>query len=254
MASLVDLLAGARNVLAFTGAGISTGSGIPDFRGPNGIWTRRQPVYFQEFLASADKRNEYWEYKCEGHASFRDARPNAAHEALVALERAGRLQVIVTQNIDGLHQAAGSSPDRVVEVHGTNREVECVACGQRTPPDPAVEAFLRTRTCPQCECGGWLKMATISFGQALSPRVLERAYAEAARCDLVLALGSTLSVQPAASIPLIALKRRVPYVIINRGDTDHDELATLRLEGDVVELLPPAVAALGRSSTSTTDA
>jgi NAD-dependent deacetylase len=244
MASLVDLLAGARSVLAFTGAGISTGSGIPDFRGPNGIWTRHQPVYFQEFLSSADKRNEYWEYKCEGHASFRDARPNAGHEALVALERAARLQVIVTQNIDGLHQAAGSSPERVVEVHGTNREVECVACGKRTPPDPAVEAFLRTRTCPQCECGGWLKMATISFGQALSPRVLERAYAEATRCDLVLALGSTLSVQPAASIPLTALDRRVPYVIINRGETDHDELATLRLEGDVVELLPPAVAAV----------
>jgi NAD-dependent deacetylase len=243
---LVEVLRPARRILVFTGAGISTGSGIPDFRGPGGVWTRRQPVYFQEFLADPDKRVEYWEYKAEGHAQFQAARPNAAHRAIVELERLGRVQAVVTQNIDGLHQAAGSSEARVVELHGTNRWVECVDCGKLSHPDPAVAAFLAARRVPTCDgCGGWLKFATISFGQSLKPEVVERAFAEAAACDLVLALGSTLSVHPAASVPLRAQARGVPYVIINRGPTDQDELATLRLEGDVVELLPPAVAALG---------
>jgi NAD-dependent deacetylase len=239
---LAEALAGARRILAFTGAGISTGSGIPDFRGPGGVWSRRQPVYFQEFMASEAKRVEYWDYKAESHARFADAKPNATHRALADLEHQGLLGALVTQNIDGLHQAAGSRG--VIELHGTNREVECVVCGERTPPDPAVARFLATRTTPRCDCGGWLKFATVSFGQSLDPSVLARAFAAADECDLVLALGSTLSVQPAASIPLAALRRRVPYLIINRGPTDHDDLATLRLEGDVAELLPPAVSRL----------
>jgi NAD-dependent deacetylase len=244
-ARLVELLRGARRILVFSGAGISTGSGIPDFRGPNGIWHKRQPVYYREFLASDDKRREYWEYKLEGYPLFVAARPNATHAAVAELERMQRLQAVVTQNIDGLHQAAGSTEARVVEVHGTNAFVECVECGARTDPAPAMAHFETTRTVPTCEsCGGWLKAATISFGQALRPEVIERGFVEAAQCDLVLALGSTLSVHPAASIPLAALKRGVPYVIINRGITDHDELATIRLEGDVGQILPPAVAAL----------
>lgn len=242
---LVALLGQARRVLVFTGAGISTGSGIPDFRGPNGVWTRRQPVYYQEFLDSDDKRREYWAYKHEGWAAFVAARPNATHRAIAALERAGRVQAVVTQNIDGLHQAAGSSPDRVVELHGTNRRVVCVGCGVEGDPEPAMAAFARTGQVPTCGgCGGWLKMATISFGQALDPAVIARGFAEARRCDLVLALGSTLSVHPAASIPLAARERGVPYVIVNRGPTDHDALASVRLEGDVAEIVPPAVAAL----------
>jgi NAD-dependent deacetylase len=239
-----ELLGAARRILVFTGAGISTGSGIPDFRGPNGVWTRRQPVYFDEFLASEVKRVEYWDYKAEGAAQFLGAQPNATHRAVVELERLGRLQAVVTQNIDGLHQAAGSSPDKVVEVHGTNRFVECVQCGELTDPRPALERFARERACPRCACGGLLKFATISFGQALKPEVIERAFAEARACDLVLALGSTLSVHPAASVPLEAAQRGVPYVVINRGETDHDDIATVRLEGDVAEILPPAVAAL----------
>jgi NAD-dependent deacetylase len=240
---LVAALQAARRMLVFTGAGISTNSGIPDFRGPGGVWTRRQPVYHQEFLASDEKRREYWDFKLESYREFRDAQPNATHAAIAELERMGRVQALVTQNIDGLHQAAGSVD--VVEVHGTNRLVECVRCGATSDPAPAMTHYETQKTVPTCAaCGGWLKMATISFGQALKPAVIERGFTEAGRCDLVLALGSTLSVHPAASIPLEAAQRGVPYVIINRGPTDQDELATLRLEGDVAAILPPAVAAL----------
>ena len=243
MVELRELIGRARRILVFSGAGLSTGSGIPDFRGPGGVWSRRQPVYFDEFLASEEKRVEYWDYKVEGWTQFRDAQPNAAHLALAELERRGVVDAIVTQNIDGLHQAAGSSEARVIELHGTNRWVECVTCGARTEPGPSIKRFAEERRCPRCACGGFLKAATISFGQALRPEVLEAGFAAAERADLVLALGSTLSVQPAAMIPLQAARRGAPYVVINRGPTDHDELCTLRLEGDLVEILPAAIRA-----------
>jgi len=245
---LVDLLRDSERILVFTGAGISTGSGIRDFRGPQGVWKTRQPVYFDDFLASEDARVEYWDQKLEAWPTFRDARPNAAHEAIVALERAGRIERVVTQNVDGLHALAGTSPERLVEIHGTGGRVECLSCHDRTDPGPHMEAFAATRRPPTCSCGGLLKPATISFGQGLRPDDLRRAGQAAARCDLVLALGSTLSVHPAASFPLAAAERGTPYVIVNRGATEHDAhpAVTLRLEGDVVEILPPAVeAALG---------
>jgi len=241
---LLALLRPARRIMAFTGAGISTGSGIPDFRGPQGVWKKRSPVYYADFLASEAKRLEYWDYKLEGFPLFEAARPNAAHDALVALDRLGRLAAVVTQNIDGLHQAAGLDDAKVIELHGTNRFVECVTCGERRDPAEPLAWFAAKRQVPRCPCGGFLKFATISFGQALRPEELQRAARAAGACDLVLALGSTLSVQPAASIPLIALRRGVPYVVINQGETDHDDLATLRIEGDVVGVLPPAVRAL----------
>lgn len=238
-------IARAERVLVFSGAGISTGSGIPDFRGPEGVWKRRRPVYFQDFVASAAARVEYWSGKSEGWEGFAAAQPNPAHRAVHALERVGRLVKVVTQNIDGLHQAAGSAREMVVELHGTNREVECIACGERSPPSPAVARFRSDGACPRCECGGWLKFATVSFGQALDPELLDAAFAAAAACDLVLALGSTLEVQPAAQVPL-ARPRGAPYAIVNRGETAHDALCDLRLEGDVVDLLPRAVSlALG---------
>jgi len=238
---LVELLRAAQRVLVFTGAGISTGSGIPDFRGPDGVWKRRQPVYHDEFLASEAKRVEYWTYKLEGWERFRDAKPNRAHVAIAALERKGRVQAVVTQNIDGLHQAAGSSEEKVVEVHGTNRWIECLSCDRRTEPAPHMAWFAEHRRAPVCTCGGFLKSATISFGQALRPDVIRRAMREAAASDLALALGSTLSVQPAAGIPLVAVRAGAPYVVINRGETEHDGIATLRIEGDVAEVLPDAV-------------
>ena len=244
----VSLLKASRRVLVFTGAGISTGSGIADFRGPQGVWKTRQPVYFQDFTSSEAARVEYWDQKLEAWPSFRDARPNAAHDAAVTLERAARLEMLVTQNIDGLHSLAGTSREKLVEIHGTSGQVECLGCGERTDPAPHMEAFERTRRAPRCACGGFLKPATISFGQSLRGEDLVRAGTAARSCDLVVALGSTLSVYPAASIPLAAAERGVPYVIVNRGPTEHDRhpALALRLEGDVAEIFPAAVeAALG---------
>jgi NAD-dependent deacetylase len=234
-----------KSILIFTGAGISTGSGIPDFRGPEGVWKRRQPVYYHDFMRSEEARIEHWEYKLEAWAAFRDAQPNASHQAIVRLERAGRLRAVVTQNIDGLHTRAGTSAERLVELHGTNSLVECQSCGRRTAPEPHFEQFRKTRRPPLCDCGGFLKPATISFGQNLRNEDLERAEAAAKAADLVLALGSTLSVYPAANIPLLAAAHSAPYVIINRGPTEHDERpeVALRLEGDVAEIFPQAVSA-----------
>ena len=241
---LIAYLRAGQNILVFTGAGISTGSGIPDFRGPDGIWKRRQPVYYHDFMRSETARIEHWDYKLEAWAAFRDAQPNASHEAIVRLEHVGRVRAVVTQNIDGLHSRAGTSPERLIELHGTNNLVECQTCGRRSPPEPHFEQFRKTRHPPICDCGGFLKPATISFGQNLRNEDLERAEAAAKAADLVLALGSTLSVYPAANIPLLAAAHGAPYVIINRGPTEHDEMpeVTLRLEGDVAEIFPPAVA------------
>jgi NAD-dependent protein deacetylase/lipoamidase len=246
---LVRFIRESESILAFTGAGISTGSGIPDFRGPNGVWTRRKPVYYHEFMRSEAARIEHWDYKLEGWAAFRDAKPNATHEAIVRLERAGKLLMVVTQNIDGLHSRAGTSSERLVEIHGTNSLVECQSCGGMSDPNSHFEFFHKTRRPPVCECGGFLKPATISFGQDLRAEDLERAERAAGQADLVVALGSTLSVYPANRIPLLAAQRGARYVIINRGPTEHDELreVTLRFEGDVAEIFPAAVdAALTR--------
>jgi NAD-dependent deacetylase len=241
--SLATLIRRHDRILVFTGAGISTGSGIPDFRGPDGVWKTRTPVYYQDFMTSEAARIEHWDYKLEGWEAFRDAKPNAAHRAVVRLERAGKLRMAVTQNIDGLHSVAGTSRDRLVEVHGTNRLVECQSCRAVSDPEPHYRFFREHRTPPLCACGGFLKPATISFGQALREDDLAEAMEAAAEADLAIALGTSLSVNPAASIPLSAARRGVPYVIINRGVTDHDDLpwVTLRLEGDVVDLFPPAV-------------
>jgi NAD-dependent deacetylase len=230
-------------MLVFVGAGISTASGIPDFRGPGGLWTRRRPVYYQDFMASDAARVEYWDQKLEAWDSYKLAQPNAVHHAIVALERAGRVLAVVTQNIDGLHHVAGTSPDLLVELHGTDRFVECQSCHEMTEPVPHLDAFKATRKPPRCRCGGWLKPATISFGQALRPRDMDRAVEAAEGADLVLALGSTLSVYPAASIPLMAASRGVPYVIVNRGETEHDHYpsVTLRLDGDLMDIVAPAV-------------
>lgn len=242
---LVEYLRKARRIMIFTGAGISTESGIPDFRGPNGVWTRRRPVYYQDFMSSEAARIEHWDYKLEAWPVFRAARPNAVHRAIVQLETAGKVLAILTQNIDGLHALAGSDRTRLVELHGTNLLVECQTCHWRGDPEPHFEKFRIHRKPPICDCGGYLKPATISFGQSLDPLVLGRASEAARTADLVVALGSTLSVHPAASFPLLAANRGTPYVIINRGATDHDArpCVSLRLEGEVTELFPKAVEA-----------
>jgi NAD-dependent deacetylase len=242
---LVELLRAAKRILIFTGAGISTGSGIPDFRGPEGVWKRRQPVYYHDFMRSEAARIEHWDYKFEGWEGFRDARANATHDAIVKLERAGKVEAVVTQNIDGLHERAGTTRERLVELHGTNSFIECQTCGKRTDPAAHFQYFRETRKAPLCECGGFLKPATISFGQNLRNEDLARAERAAKKADLVIALGSTLSVYPAANIPSIAAAKGAPYVVLNRGETEHDGMpeVTLRLEGDVAEIFPPAVVA-----------
>jgi len=250
---LVERLRASQCILVVSGAGVSTASGIPDFRGPGGVWTRRRPVYYDEFLASETARVEYWDYKLETWEIYQHARPNALHHAIVALERAGKLVSVVTQNVDGLHRRAGTSPGLLVELHGTDLLVECQRCHATSDPAPHFARFKTTRRPPCCACGGALKSATISFGQSLRTTDLELAAAAALKADLVLALGSTLSVYPAASIPLLAAERGTPYIIVNRGASEHDDhpSVTLRLEGDVTAIVPPAVeAALASRSSS----
>lgn len=242
LAELVQLLAASRRVFVFTGAGISTRSNIPDFRGPQGLYKHSSPVYFQDFVASESARREYWAFKSAGHRAFRDAEPNAAHHALVTLEKLGKLALLATQNVDGLHQRAGTSSELLVELHGTNLSVECIECGAREPPERCMSDFEATGKPPQCRaCSGFMKPAVVMFGQGLDPGLLRRAQAASRAADLVLALGSSLVVTPAADLPLIGLNAGAKYVIINQGATPHDRLATLRIDGDVVDYLAAAL-------------
>jgi NAD-dependent protein deacetylase/lipoamidase len=236
------LLEKSRTVVAFSGAGMSTASGIPDFRSPGGVWTRHQPVMYQDFLASEDARRRYWAARREMYRDFRDARPNAAHLALADLEARGRLAAVVTQNIDGLHQEAGSR--KVVELHGTNRRVICVAC-RRDHDVAGVYAGLEAgRDVPVCDgCGGPLKAATISFGQALDEEVLDEAFRLARECELMLVLGSSLVVQPAAALPVAAAQSGAHVVIVNRDETPLDGLAAVVIHGPVEEVVPALTSA-----------
>jgi NAD-dependent deacetylase len=241
----VEMLTQSQQIVVFTGAGISTNSGIPDFRGPEGVWKSRAPIYFHDFLESAEARMQYWTQKSEDWDVFGSAEPNAVHKAIADLEKADKLCMVLTQNIDGLHAAAGTSAGKLVELHGTNSEVECLTCGNREPADPFYKAFPETQAVPLCDCGGFYKPATISFGQNLREADMQRAQECLNSVDLMIALGSTLSVQPASSYTLFAARNGRPYVVINRGMTEHDghPCVTLRLEGDVSEIFPPAVEA-----------
>lgn len=242
---LTELLAGASRVLAFTGAGVSTASNIPDFRGPNGVWRTRTPVQYRDFLDSEDARVEYWSWKLEGYPAFRDAKPNLAHETLVTLERLGKLEALVTQNIDGLHRLAGTSPEKLVELHGTGAEAVCLRCARREPMGAALERFQEGHVPPMCAgCGALVKPGVVMFGESLDPDTMRRASAAARQADLVLSLGSSLTVTPAADVPLLAVRRGVPYVIVNRGATPHDSVATLTIGDDVGTVLAGALAEL----------
>ncbi len=240
---LAELIRAADHILMFTGAGISTASGIPDFRGPEGVWKTKTPVFYQAFMTYHEARVEYWQQKAEGTAVLDAATPNAVHRAIVELERSGKVELVVTQNVDGLHHEAGTAPEHLVEIHGTTREIECQTCRERSAPEPHLESFAETGEPPLCHCGGFLKPATISFGQQLNAGDVARAFEAAKRADLVIALGSTLGVTPAADIPLEAAASGAGYVIVNRGATEHDglPLVTLRIEGDVGAVFPPAV-------------
>lgn len=227
----------ASSAVAFTGAGISTESGIPDFRSPGGIWATSQPVYFDDFVANADARREYWRQKSIAHRDFSHAEPNVGHRTLAKWEQAGWLRTIVTQNIDGLHQLAGNSS--VWELHGTARAVACLTCHQRfSDVEHWVTEFLATDSPPACPaCGGNLKHATVSFGQSLPTDVLEAAIEASQQCDLFVAMGSSLAVQPAASLPVLAKQQGARLVIINRDPTPLDELADAVIHASIGETL-----------------
>ena len=232
---------GARRIVVLTGAGISTDSGIPDFRGPQGLWTRNpeaeKMATIQHYVADPDVRKRAWRNRLESPAWH--ARPNAGHRALVALERRGTLHTLITQNIDGLHQMAGSSPARVVEIHGTMREVVCLSCDERAPMERALARLRAGEEDPACRtCGGILKSATISFGQALVQADLLRAQRAAEQCDLLLAVGTKLSVYPVAGVVPIAKEAGARVVIVNAEPTDMDALADAVLRGPISALLP----------------
>ena len=223
---IVKFLAASSHAIAFTGAGISTESGIADFRSPGGIWSRYKPVLYRDFLQSEDARRQYWKMKKEGYHELKKAKPNDGHRALARLESAGKLVAVITQNIDGLHQDAGSS--RVLELHGTNRYALCLKCDAHFEVEE-IQSILEAGTeIPLCRnCGGLLKMATISFGQSLPSNVLSEAFDLASVSDLVLALGSSLVVEPAASIPLEAKNSGAKLVIVNNTGTPLDGLADI---------------------------
>ncbi len=241
---VIGWLRAAQAVAVLTGAGISTESGIPDFRGPQGVWTQNPQAQrmftLQSYVEDADLRRQAWRNRRD-HAAW-EARPNAGHAALVALERSGRLAGIVTQNIDGLHQLAGSDPGKVIEIHGSLYDVECLDCGRRTTMRENLDRVERGDPDPACtDCGGIQKAATISFGQSLKPDVLAAARRVAADCDLFLAVGTTLQVQPAAGLAELAVRRGARLVIVNRGPTPYDPLAAALLREPIGQVLPRLV-------------
>ena len=239
-------IAEARRVVVLTGAGISTDSGIPDFRGPQGVWTKNPAAEkqstLQHYLADPEVRRAAWRSRM-AHPAW-TARPNAGHRALLALERRGQLHALITQNIDELHQIAGHAAERVIEVHGTMRRVMCWGCGQRTPMQDVLERVRAGEDDPAClECGGILKSDTISFGQALVPEVIDRAMIAAAEADLLLAVGSTLQVQPVASVVPLARRAGARVVIVNNAPTPMDPLAHALLRDPIGDVLPAICAA-----------
>lgn len=242
---MADWLRHARAVTALTGAGISTGSGIPDFRGPRGLWTTGPSAAalssIDAYLADPEVRRRAWRSRRD-HPAW-SARPNAGHRALVDLERAGKLHAIVTQNVDGLHQRAGSALERVIEVHGTVFFAECLSCGVRTPMQEVLARVAAGEDDPPCrDCGGIQKSATISFGQTLDPRVFDAAVRAARACDLFLALGSSLTVHPAAGLYGEAVDHGARLVIVNAQPTPYDEIADAVIRRPIGEVLPSLVA------------
>jgi NAD-dependent deacetylase len=237
-------LAAARRIVVLTGAGISTDSGIPDFRGPQGVWTKdpaaEKMATLQNYMADPDVRVRSWQSRLT-HPGW-TAQPNAGHLALVRLEQRGTLDTLITQNVDGLHQRAGSSPDRVIEIHGTMREVTCMRCGERAPMERALARVRAGEADPACRtCGGILKSATISFGQGLVQEDLLRAQEAAQRCDVMLTVGTTLAVFPIAGVVPVAKRAGARVVIINAEPTAMDDMASAVLRGSISDLLPRLV-------------
>lgn len=240
--ALQRLIDDARRIVFFTGAGISTESGIPDFRSPGGLWTKYQPIDFQDFVRSEEMRRESWRRKFAMEGSFSAAEPNRGHRAVEKLIRAGRASAVITQNVDGLHQASGIPDEKVIELHGNSTYARCLDCGARHELDPIREAFQKDETLPACTfCAGIVKTATISFGQSMPVDEMRRAEQEALAADLFIVLGSSLVVYPAAGFPRIAHQNGAGLVILNREPTDQDAIADLVMNAEIGPTLGDAV-------------
>jgi NAD-dependent deacetylase len=248
VATIACLLRDAERIVVLTGAGISTGSGIPDFRGPQGVWTKdpgaEKRATIQHYMADAEHRQRVWRARVEGDVRW-VGEPNPGHHALAELERRAALDTLVTQNVDGLHHRAGNSPHKIVEIHGNLREVKCLGCGWRGPMEETVDRVRAGDDDPAClECGGMLKAATISFGESLVPADLTRAQLAAASADLFLAVGTSLVVYPVAGLPELALRNGAPLVILTAEETPFDRYATAVLRDRLEDVLPQIVAAV----------
>ena len=242
--SLRDLVMAADVIVPFTGAGISTECGIPDFRSPGGIWTKMRPIEFGDFLASQEMRNESWRRRFAMDEQFGGAKPGRGHRALASLYRAGKIPAVVTQNIDNLHQASGFSADHVVELHGNTTYATCLDCAKRYELDWVKARMDRANGCaPDCPgCGGYIKTATVSFGQSMPDVAMRRAQELAESCDLFIAIGSSLVVWPAAGFPLVAKRNGARLVIVNRDPTEFDDIADLVVHHDIGDVLAPFIA------------
>ena len=239
---LGHMIAASRSIVAFTGAGISTESGIPDFRSPGGIWTRMRPIDFADFIASAEARRESWRRKFASEEALRKATPNAGHRSLSRLAQAGKLHALITQNIDGLHQASGVPEAKIIELHGNGTYAVCLSCGLRHELDWVREIFARNEELPHCtSCAGLVKTGTISFGQAMPETAMQRAHEAALAADLFLVLGSSLVVYPAAGFPILARQNGARLVIVNREPTDQDEIADLVINAEIGATMSKAV-------------
>jgi NAD-dependent deacetylase len=240
---LARLIAEARRAVVFTGAGISTESGIPDFRSPGGVWSRMKPIMFEEFLAREAKRREAWTRAFSGVAGWVGARPNGGHLAIARLVARGTVAAVITQNVDNLHQASGVPAAQVIELHGNASYATCLDCGLRHELDVLKQSFLGRDEIPACRaCGGIVKTATISFGQAMPAAAMARAEAATLACDLFIVLGSSLVVYPAAGFPVLARTNGARLAIVNREPTPHDALADIVLHDEIGAVLSAVVA------------
>jgi NAD-dependent deacetylase len=241
-AALARLLICANRAVVFTGAGISTESGIPDFRSPGGVWSKMKPIMFQDFVRSREARNEAWTRVFNKTAGWVGAKPNAGHLAVAALVNAGKVSSIITQNVDNLHQDSGAPAEQVIELHGNAAYAKCLDCARREELDILEMAWRRGEEIVCSHCGGLLKTATISFGQPMPEEQMERATIEAEECDLFLVLGSSLVVRPASGLPLIAKEGGAKLVIVNRDPTDLDWCADLVLNAEIGPLMTETLA------------
>jgi NAD-dependent deacetylase len=242
--ALSRLIADARKLVVFTGAGISTESGIPDFRSPGGVWSKMQPIQFQDFVSDPAKRREAWERVFTGRAGWVGREPNDGHRAVARLVAQGKATCVITQNVDNLHQASGVPADKVIELHGNASYATCLECAERHELDELKDSFLKAGEIPYCRrCGGLVKTATISFGQAMPAEPMARAEAATLECDAFLVLGSSLVVHPAAGFPLLAKRNGAVLAIVNREPTDLDGFADLVLHDEIGPVMTDAAPA-----------